>query len=213
MRRAGLLAAALTVGCARSDTVVGHRLGWFRGFQLPEVTSGVSIGQRFVAPAGTIDDIALQTVQVGTPKGALHIELRSIVQGDRAPAFRIADVRASDVVRDRTYHVSFPPLEIRDHMCCDVEITSSPDDPASGVALWAVREPSDSDDTLTFDGKPRWGHLAFDAHLTTRPSPLRTAVWVSLALLFAGWGVLASIVRALGNTDAFDSEASGARSQ
>jgi hypothetical protein len=194
------------VGCSHSDVVVGHGVGWVQSFELPEIKPGISIGERFALPAGKIDGVTVQVARVGTPKGTVHIELLSIVPGDLSPAFRVADVHTSDFVRDSTYHVSFQPLDIQERICCALEITSSFSEPASGATLWATREASDAGDTLLFNGKPRWGHLAYEAHVATPYAPFRLVVWLSLAALALAWGALLLFLRGLAEVGAVDQD-------
>jgi hypothetical protein len=136
--------------------------------------------------------IEIQPAAIGAPGGTLRLTLTDLNGG----AVRHADVKTADFVRQDTYTFSFPPIVDSEKHPFLLEITSSPDDPAKGAALWATKGSRNEEAVLRFNGVDRWGDLAFQAHagitseltaLLTLREPGRPPHWLGLVAIVLAW--------------------------
>jgi hypothetical protein len=172
--------------------LAGDSLG-LRRFLTPSVDARWRIGQTFRMNADGLEGIAFGAQAVGDVGGNVILRLH-----DRdGKIVREAQVTAAALVQDETYEYRFAPIEDSNGRWLRLEMVSSADDPARGVALWATKgqrlEPGAG---LLINGVPRWASLAFDTR-APRPSPLATLAgsrdasrpprWLALVGVAALW--------------------------
>jgi hypothetical protein len=179
----------------------GDSLG-SRRFRTPEITAATRIGERFTMNASGLLAIRVHAVAVGTVAGRVRVELRSLEEDGQV--IRRADVPAANLVGGETYRFAFPAIADSNGHVYRLDLSSSPEAPSRGVALWATsgeRLPSAS---LIVDGNERQADLAFQTEATeVLPAPIplpnvrRGKVQIALTALSLAWCGVFLAVRAL----------------
>jgi hypothetical protein len=170
----------------------------FRRMLMPEITEGVRIGEVFAMNADGLTAIDIRPSQVGPPRGKIRIRILPATP-DTAPTVRITDIPAVDLVRGGVFRFEFPPFPDSTNVRYLLEITSSPDAPAGGVAFWATKGRGNPEDVLLFNGVDRFADLVYQTDAIFPPvvSPLRPAVWLALVALALSWIALMYVLRGL----------------
>ena len=161
----GLLVAVLV----EPPDVTGESLG-LRRHLTPPVSEEWRVAQRFRMNAPDLNAIELQPETVGPVRGTYLLTVRD---RDARGVERITEVKAEDLVRDDSFVYRFETIEDSEGHEFEFEIASVPDDPGSGVALWATKGERAEGAAMRINNEARWGSLAYQAH-TPVVSPLRS---------------------------------------
>jgi hypothetical protein len=175
----------------------GNGLG-FRRMLLPEVTEGVRISEEFAMNADGLRRIDVYPSQVGSPRGKIRLRVMA-AESDGERDAHTADIPAGDFVGRQVYRFEFPPFLHSNNMRYVLEITSSLDDPAGGVAFWATKGRGSADDGLRFNGVDRFAELVYQTDAVFPPvvRPLRAGVWIGFFAIVLSWVVLTALLRVL----------------
>jgi hypothetical protein len=103
-----------------------------------------------------------------------------------------ADVKAADLIRASTFRFEFQPIIDSKNTPYRFDLTSSAENEAEGVALWATRGDRYGDGAMHVNDVPRWADLAFE---TFAPTPSR---WRMLSVLPSPRGNVAVTAFAIG---------------
>jgi hypothetical protein len=202
-----LLAAAIglpalyVAGAFAPRPPAGDTLG-SRRFRTPEITAATRIGERFIMNASGLLAIRLRAVAVGPVEGKVRVELRSLEEDGQV--IRRADVPAADLVGAETYRFGFPAVADSNGHVYRLDLSSSPDAPSRGVALWATSGERLPSATLLIDGTERQADLAFQTEaIEVLPAPIplpnlrRAKVQIALTALSLAWLGVFLALRAL----------------
>jgi hypothetical protein len=189
-----------TTACGSNDPPslppVGNPMG-FRRILTPEIAEGVRVGERFTMYTAGLTAIELRASAVGPPRGKVWIDLRGGKTAEGA-VVRSTEVSAADFAGADVYRFEFPPISNSKNMQFVLEITSAPDAPAGGVALWSTKGERNPEDVLLFNGAERFGDLVYQTDVFVPPkvvSPLRPAIWLALVALALSWIAVAVMIR------------------
>ena len=141
--------------------------------------------------------IEVHASAVGPPRGKVWIDLRGGKTAEGA-VVRSIEVSAVDFLRGGAYRFEFPPISSSKNMQFVLEITSAPDAPARGVALWSTKGEGNPEDVLLFNGAERFADLVYQTDVFVPPivvSPLRPAIWLALVALALSWIAVAVMIR------------------
>jgi hypothetical protein len=162
-----LLAAVLVWGLWFAPSATGDRLG-LRRFKTPVVAGDVRVAEQFVMRERDLTGVEIRPAAIGSVGGLLRLTFTDLTSGT---VIRAADIPAADLVRDRSFLFAVDRIqESRGHWF-ELAITSSPEQPASGVAFWATRGDRLGNAMLLINGAERWADLAFQSH-----TPVTSAV-------------------------------------
>ena len=137
---------------------IGDSVG-LRRFRTPEIPSVSRLGQRFVMNAGGLSAIEVRPAVIGEAVGVLRLTL---VSEERV--VHTADVPAKQFTQDGRFVFTFPPQRESGGRPYELYIDSSPQQPASGVALWATKGDRVTEGWLIINRASRWANLAFQTH-------------------------------------------------
>jgi hypothetical protein len=197
----GIIAAVFVYGLWFTPSAVGDRLG-LRRFLTPEITGTTRVGQHFAMSNGGLSAIELRPAAVGEVAGVLRFTL---VNENRI--VHTAELPAADFVRDERFTFVFPPQPDSRGRDYELYIDSSPEQPATGVALWATRGDRVPGAWLIINSASRWASLAFQTH-TPNSTPLiyrvvqssgarRVRLLFVLGCLIGTWLLVGVILRAI----------------
>ena len=190
---AGILLIAMGAAGAFDEALPGRPLG-FNRFQTPEIGVDRRMSQRFFMIEPNLSGVDIRPVAIGPVQGKVQLELRAI-RDDSAVVVRGTEVSAEDLVRADTYRFNFDPiLDSRGHSY-RLDILSSPESPAGGVALWATKGPRFNDGYLSVNGLERYANLAYRPYVP-RP-PRRNVIPFALVALAVSWIALIVLLREL----------------
>jgi hypothetical protein len=172
-----------------------------RKFQVP-VNRELAVSQTFAMTADGLHGVEFLPAVVGdAPSGTLTYELieagSGVVRRGNIPVARA-------VAAPSAFMVEFEAIEDSKDAVYRFNLSSSPSEPASGIAVWATKGDRYPGGTLQINGRDRWADLAFRAvapgaksdweRLVSMQSPppgvsSRTAIVAALAvyLLMCGW--------------------------
>ena len=190
-----------------------HHLG-LRGFQTPELTSGIRISQTFTMTADGLRAITFQAVAVDDgPTGGLSLGLYDITPGVAAldeVRLRAARAPAAAVVPPGGYRFEFEPIAQSAGRRYRLDLEPV-DELTGGVAFRATRGDGYVGGALLANGTPRWADLVFEAdavvpsywNLLSRSSALGSGVpqaYVVVPLLLLYWCGIGVVLWALERT-------------
>ena len=128
-----------------------------RKFQVP-VNAETAVSQTFAMTTDGLHGVEFQPQANGnTPSGALIYELREV----RSGVVRRGELPVARVLSSPVYTVEFEPIEDSKGEMFHFDLSSSPSEPASGIAVWATKGDRYSDGTLQINERDRWADLAF----------------------------------------------------
>jgi hypothetical protein len=131
-----------------------------RGFQVP-VTGDIAVSQTFSMTADGLHGVQVRPEAVGdAPSGALTYELMEAGSG----VVRRGEIPVTRVLASPSpFTVEFEPIEDSKDALYRFDLSSSPSEPAKGIAVWATKGDRYAGGTLLINGRDRWADLAFKA--------------------------------------------------
>jgi hypothetical protein len=199
------LTVVLAVGLFVPGRLVGDGPG-LRRFLTPEITGNVRIAQTFRMNARNMNAVEIYAAAVGPVDGKLHLKVTDLTADPNV--VRSADVAAADVARRGSYLFAFESIERSRNHQFRLDITSSSDSPARGVAFWATKGARLPEATLYINDVRRWADLAFQTYapmpaqfqalLQTRDAA-RLPHWLGLVCLIVVWIAVRFLLRVVAN--------------
>jgi hypothetical protein len=130
-----------------------------RRFQVP-VTPEMTVSQTFAMTADGLHAIEFQPQQVSdAPAGSLAYELTEEGSG----VVRRGSIPVVRALSSSPYTVEFEPIDDSKDSSYRFDLSSSPSEPASGVAVWATKGERYRGGALQINGRDRWADLGFKA--------------------------------------------------
>jgi hypothetical protein len=199
-----LLLAAPSISLPEDDLGI-------RRFQTPPLGEDVRLSQTFTMTGDGLHAIELSAAPSGEAvSGGVRFELydRTLEAEDARVPVRSAEVTAADLVKTSSYQFEFAPILDSKDRVYRLDLVSSSEQPARGVAFWATKGERYRHGALMVNNQARWADLAFR---TEAPAPSRWRLLMTLrrtnpirayavmAGLVATWVGLGIALRAIPN--------------
>ena len=128
-----------------------------RRFVVP-IDDETSVSQTFTMTADGLRGVEVAAAATGdAASGILRFELTEEGSG----VVRTGEFASASLLASPSYTVEFAPIDDSKDSAFHLELLSSEQDPARGVALWATKGERYDGGTLQINGRDRWADLAF----------------------------------------------------
>ena len=170
------LGVAAVAGLMRPGAVLPEDRPGIRRFRTPGVAADVRLSQTFEMTANGLEAVEFRPVLDGTRvSGTLRLSIVETAAVDvRTVASR--EVAATELIRDRTYRFSFPPVADSRSRTYRLDLETSETRPVSGIAVWATKGERYPRGALLINRVERWADMTFRA---VAPAP---PIWRALLL-------------------------------
>jgi hypothetical protein len=153
----GLIAVATALTLAiRPVTPPSDQLG-LRRFRVP-IDMDTAVSQTFTMTADGFHALEFQPAAVGNGvSGRVRFELEERGSG----VVRSGEMSAADLLSSSSYRLEFAPIDDSKDSVYRLELMSSGNQPATGIAVWATKGWRYAEGAMQINGRERWADLAF----------------------------------------------------